>query len=148
MRERSIATIWLGGIVLALVIYVVGPDRFVWSLHDFLEDFRFSATALFAHLGMMSFDMLRALAIALFVVFIGLSIVAIQRGVARKMLVLVVVGGFLVLTAQPGFDDYGAYSNRGWVAAFCLAAIGAAMMTRRLLQHRPPPPRGAVPGGP
>lgn len=146
MRGRSIAAIWLGGVVLALVIYGVGPDRFVWGLQDFLEDFRLSAAALIARLGMMSFDLLRALAIALFVVFIGLSIVAIQRGVARKMLVLVVVGGFLLLTGRPGYDDYGAYSNRGWVAAFCLAAIGAAMMTRRLMHHQPPS-RGVVPGG-
>jgi hypothetical protein len=145
MHERSIAAIWLGGIILALAIYVVGPDRFVWGFQDFIENFGFSAAALIARLGTMSFDLLRALAIALFVVFVGLSVVAVQRGVARRVLILVVVGGFLALTGRPGFDDYGAYSHRGWVGAFFLAAIGAAMMTRRLT-HRAPPPRGAIPG--
>lgn len=144
MRERSIAAIWLGGIILALLIYLVGPDRFVFGLQDFIENFGFSLAALIARLGTISFDLLRAMAIALFVVFVGLSIVAIQRGVAGKLLVVVVAGGFLLLIGRPGLDDgYGEYAHRGWVGAFFLAAIGAVLMTKRLTYR--PLPRDVAP---
>jgi hypothetical protein len=94
---------------------------------------------------MMSFDLLRAPAIAFFVVFIGLSIIAIQRGIAGRLLVLVVIGGFLALIGRPGFDGYsGECPRKGWVGAFFPALVGAALMTKRLM-HRSPP-GSACPG--
>jgi hypothetical protein len=138
MRERTITAIWAGGVVLALLIYLVGPDRFVWDVQNITEAFGIFAAQVAAQIGTISFDLLRALAIALFVVFIGLSIIALQRGIRGKLLIVVVIGGFLALVGRPGYDASSwDYARKGWVAALFLAAVGSALMTRRLA-WRPP----------
>lgn len=138
MRERSIATIWLGGIALALLIYTIGPDTFVWSIQSFLDNVGPAVANLLARLTMMSFDLVRALAIALFAVFLVLSVVALRRGVPVRLLMVCIVVGFLALVQRSGFVGYSDYySHKSWLGAFAVAAFGAVLMTRRLLD-RPP----------
>ena len=61
MRREQVAMIWIGGLVLAVALYVVGPDRFIdacWDLIDTIDDgFR----ALVAQLGAQTYGVVRAL---------------------------------------------------------------------------------------
>jgi hypothetical protein len=77
---------------------------------------------------------MRALAIALFVVFMALGIVAAQRGIkARGALALVSIL-FAILLAGPGSGTPIRPSR--WTEAFVLSAVAAVVMTQRLLRHR------------
>lgn len=135
MQGRSIAAIWVGGIALAALIYLIGPVHFMDELHRVTAGIADGMALLMARLARLSFDLLQALAIGLFVVFIGLLAIAIQRGVAGRLLPVVVIGGFLLLVGRPGFDGFGYAGRQGWVGAFLLSLVGAALMTKRLTQR-------------
>jgi hypothetical protein len=127
VRERSVALVWIGGLCLAAAIYAVGPDRFLWSTFDFLDQAAAALQGILLHLSDRAFDMLRAAAIALFVVFWGLAVVARRRGLPVGGAMFWVTLLFLVLVWRQGPGQ-----TRHWLLAFVLAAAAAGSFTRRL----------------
>jgi hypothetical protein len=122
--------IWIGGFVLAAALYAVGPDRFLdvcIALYDSIE-------AGFRHISLMLgaqvYGVVRALAIALYVVFAVLAFLAGQRGHRALGALLIVTVMFLILVWRP-YADFPAPLGR-WVVALVLVLVAAVMMTQRL----------------
>lgn len=128
MQRRTIGGIWLFGLALALGLYVVGPDRFVQAGLDLAAQAQAALAGLVVLVTVDAFDLVRSLAIALFVVFLVLGILAAQRGLRARGALAVV--SLLFLACIHGGDGA---SGNGWLGAFVLAAVGAAVMTRRLV---------------
>lgn len=143
MRRDTIAFIWFGGLVLAVLLYAIGPDRFlntVLNLWDSL-DMLFHDLALM--LGAQVFGIVRALAIAIYFVFAALALLSVQRGRRGVGPLVVVTVCFLLLVGSP-FAAFTAPVGR-WILALVLVLFAAAMMTQRLLgpprrRDMPPPP--------
>ncbi len=127
MQNRTVAAIWAVGLALALLIYAVGPDDALATLFDWAD----AAGALLQHaiatLGGRAFDILRALAIACFVIFFALCTIAAGRGRPAPWLMLSVTVLFLLLVWHQGRAATG-----HWTLAFVLTAAAALNMTRRL----------------
>src|SRR5271166_4515554 len=140
VRRESIALIWIGGLVLALVLYAVGPDRFVEACLDLMDSIDAIFRALVYRLGAQVFNVVRALAIAIYVVFAVLAFLAVQRGLRGFWALVVVTVIFLMLVWRP-YGDLSAPVGR-WIVALALVVIGAAVMTQRLLA---PPLRRDLP---
>ena len=135
MRPHNIALIWVGGLLLAAALYVTGPERFVASLVDGLDELGARIQDAFYLIGAQAFEAMRAMAIAVFGVFLALTFVASRRGLrARGALVLVTLL-FVVLLAGPGSGT--PIRPDRWLEAFVLAAVGAGVMTVRLVGSRP-----------
>jgi hypothetical protein len=132
VRERSVAAVWVAGLCLAAVIYAVGPDRFLWSAFDFLDQAASALLEMVAHFNDRAVDMLRAGAIALFAIFWGLAVVARRRGLPMGGAMFWVTLLFLVLVWRQGPGQTG-----HWFLAFLLTAAAAGSVTRRLAG--PPP---------
>jgi hypothetical protein len=130
--------IWGGGLVLAVLLYVVGPDRFVDRFLDTLEATNAAVHALVVSLGAQAYDVVHALALALLVVFLLLGFLASRRGMRSNWALVVVPVAFLLLVWRP--MDSGPAPVGRWLAAMLLALVGAAAMTRRL--SSPPPSPG------
>ena len=134
MRRNTIGVTWLCGLALAAGLYATGPDRFLSTVLDIGQHLQDGFAALVAILGAQAFDMVRSLAIALFVVFLVLGLLAAQRGLRARSALLVVSGVFLALVWRPQ-GSYSAPSSH-WMGAFVLAGAGAAVMTRRLMSYQ------------
>jgi predicted DNA repair protein MutK len=80
VRRETIAIIWIGGLLLAVALYAVGPDRFLDACLDFLNGIEAVFHSLVYSLGAQVFGIVRALAIAIYVVFVVLAFLAAQRG--------------------------------------------------------------------
>ncbi len=135
MERRTIALVWCVGAALALLVYVVGPDRFLQVCFAILAGVQAMFQSIMAAITVKAFELVRAAAIGLFVVFVVLGIVAARQGLrARAALVLVSVVYCMLL--YPAIDgDY--VSSSRWFGAFLLAAAGALVMTRRLTAALP-----------
>jgi hypothetical protein len=130
--------IWIGGFVLAIALYLVGPDRFLdacWELFDTIDTV---LRDLVAQLGARTYGVVRAFAIAIYVVFAVLSVLAAQRGHRGFWALIIVTVVFMTLTWHP-FGFYPAPLSR-WIVALALVVIAAVIMTQRLTA--PPPNRG------
>ncbi|HYZ24171.1 MAG TPA: hypothetical protein VE690_18630 [Rhodopila sp.] len=141
MRRESLLAIWIGGFVLAVLLYVIGPDRFFDSVINTVDSIQVGFRQLIAALGAQAYGAIRAAAIALYLVFAVLSILAAHRqgrGIGALVVVTIV---FLVLVWRP-HDEFSAPIGR-WCVALLLVFIGAAVMTQRLLI-----PNGLRRGGP
>ena len=147
MRRETLAFIWIGGLVLALVIYLVGPDQFldaVWNTVDALD---YAFRHLVFNLGVQIFGVVRALAIALYVVFAVLAVLSASRGRRGVGALIAVTIVFALLVWRP-YSDGPAPTGR-WIVAFGLVLVSAMAMTQRLLRAPkeprwppfPPPPR-------
>jgi len=149
VRRESILMIWVGGFVLAAALYWIGPDRFFDACLNLIDDFDAAVRAVVAMLGAQTYSVVRALAIALYVVFAVLAFLASQRGHRGIGALFVVSAVFLVLVWRP-YDPYPAPIGR-WIAALILVVVGALIMTQRLTvppdrrDGLPPPPY--PPGG-
>ncbi len=144
MRRDTLVMIWIGGLVLAAAIYVVGPDQFLdvcLTVLDLIDDW---IRRLVLTLGAQIFGVVRALAIALYVVFAVLAFLAAQRGRRGIWALIVVTVTFLMLVWRP-YSEFPVPVGR-WVIAFTLALVAAIVMTQRLLA--PPPGPGGPYGGP
>ena len=140
MRPSTIAAIWIGGALLAALAYVVGPDEVVQRAWYALASAGDALWTLAARFEVVSFDLLRALAIGAFGAFVLLALLAIHRGL-RGRAALVAVSLVYIAAIAPG----AAWPDRqSWLLAFMLAITGAASMTARLLRADPLPP--AAPG--
>ena len=146
MRRQTIAAIWIGGLILAFLLYITGPDRFVEVVLNTLDAFDDAFRGLLAMLGAQAFNAIRAVTIALYVVFIVLSGLAIHRGLRAWGGFIVVSVLFAVLVWHPWFQPPAPLGR--WVTALILCAAGGLVMTQRLLMPPPPPfpPNGPRPG--
>ncbi len=132
MPQRTIVIVWIAGLLLALAAYEVGPDDFVTSAFALFDTAAAALQRLLRDLGMRAYDVLRALALGLFVIFFVLSLLAVQRGLPARWPLFAVTLLFLILVWHEGPEASG-----HWTLAFLLAATGAASVTRRLSSSPP-----------
>jgi hypothetical protein len=131
MRRNIVGLVWLVGIVLTALVYQIGPDRIVEASFGWLGDIRAAVDALFAALALNTFELMRALAIGLFPVFVVLALVALRRGLAARGALIAVTLVFLLLLAAP-LRRGEAISDARWTGAFLVVLAGSIAMTRRL----------------
>lgn len=139
MRRNTIGLIWVAGLLLAAAIYATGPDRFVQASLQALDQIQASLQLALLNLTLQAFDLMRSLAIALFLVFVCLAVLAARRGSRARVALVVVTLVFVALVYRASGNGPSA-SGRDWLAAFMLAAVGAAVMTHRLMRGPPLPP--------
>jgi uncharacterized membrane protein len=130
--------IWIGGFVLAVALYLVGPDQFIDALWGLTDKIDAAFRDLVAQLGAQTYGVVRALAIAIYVVFAVLCVLASRRGHHGLWPLIVVTVVFFMLTGHP-FDTYPAPLGR-WIVALIVVVIAAVMMTQRVTAG--PPTRG------
>jgi hypothetical protein len=132
--RRTIGLVWIGGLALMAAIYAIGPQNFLAECEAFIRAFAQFVDNLLTTLMWRAFEVLRAAAIALYAVFLVLSVLGMRRGLRIGGMLLGVSIVFLLLVRTDWYDP-----GTKWLAAAVLAAIAAAVTTRRLL--RPYPPR-------
>lgn len=133
MRRRDpVLLAWGLGLALAALVYLVGPDRFLFRLLDTAHVLAWRLSEAVADLSVLTLDLVRALAIGLFVTFVALAIAVARRGGRSRGALLLVSVLFLFLAGGGGAD--GASANTRWTAALLLSGMGALVMTGRLRQ--------------
>jgi predicted membrane-bound spermidine synthase len=137
MPRNTIALIWAAGVVLALIVYVIGPDRFVFASFDLLAQLWWKLQDALRNISIAAFDFVRALAIGLYFVFVALTVLAIHRGGRGRGALVAVSLVFALLVWNAAGDGFGAHAS--WMAALALAGAGALTTTRRLTQPEPAP---------
>lgn len=151
MRRETILMIWIGGFLLAVALYLIGPDRFFDACLNLIDAVDVAFRNLVATLGVQAYSVVRALAIAIYVVFAVLAVLASQRGHRGIGALVVITVVFLVLVWRP-YDFYPTPISR-WIVALALVVAGAVVMTQRLTatpfrgDGAPPPypPGGRLP---
>jgi uncharacterized membrane protein YfcA len=135
--------IWVGGFILAVALYWIGPDRFIDACWNLLDTIDAMFRNLADELGARTYGMVRAFALAIYVVFAVLCVLASQLGHRGFWPLVVVSSVFGMLTWRP-FSFYPAPLGR-WMAALVLVVVAALVMTKRLTaapprRNGPPPP--------
>lgn len=151
VRRETILMIWVGGFVLAVLLYLVGPDQFWDAVTGTLLSIQVSIRDFLMLLGEQSYGAVRAAAIALYVVFAVLAVAASRRQ-HRGIGALVILSVLDLLLVWRPFSEFPAPIGR-WFAALVLNLVGAVVMTQRLLappsfrrDGAPPPyPPGRMP---
>lgn len=133
MRANPVAAIWVIGILVAIGAYLAGPGFLLSTALTAIAVGVDAAEHLARSLSLLGADVVRALAIGLFVTFVALAVLAIRQGHRGRFALVSVSTVFLLLV---GGDGDGV-SNGRWIAAFALAAVGALIMTSRI--RRPVP---------
>lgn len=162
MRRNPILAVWLLGLLLAALLYAVGPGGFIGGLYRMADAFGRGLDAFLISLTVQGYALMQALALAAFVMFVILGLMAARRGLRARGALVLVTMLFLLLTYGPLTSDIeeGAARAQGWDAAtearardgarwlgaLALAGIGAVVMTNRL-RHAPPPPPSRAPRG-
>jgi len=141
--RKTIGLVWIGGIILMVALYWIGPQNFIQTCEAFLSRLWWSLGDLIETLSERAFDAVRAAAIALYAVFVVLSLLARRRGVRGGGAWLLVTILFLLLVGTRWYDP-----GTKWFAAAVLAGVGAAVMTGRLLRPPPLPRDPRYPWGP
>lgn len=133
VQNRTVTLVWIGGLILAALVYAIGPDQFLATVFAFADHFAGEVQRAIQGFGDRAYDVLRALAVACFAVFFVLSIIAAGRGLPVRTVLVVVTLLFLVVVWHEGPEASG-----HWLVAFALAAGGAASVSRQLaMQPRP-----------
>jgi hypothetical protein len=132
MHRNTVILIWAGGILVALLAYAAGPGALLNMALDWLAAGIAAVQRLIGELSSFGSDVVRALAVGLFVTFVALAVLAIRQGGRGRMALFTVSSVFLLLLR----DGAGA-SNGRWVAAFALAGVGALVMTTRVRRRSP-----------
>jgi hypothetical protein len=127
VRRNTIAFVWLGGTVLAALVYAAGPGHFIGAAVAALGHVEWLIESWIGFVAMQSFDLVRAIAIALFAVFLVLGFMAAQRGRGSGM-----IGVTVLFVGLVGIGGY--HSRFFWLAALVVAGAGALSMTRRLIE--------------
>ena len=130
MRRDPILLAWGAGLLLAALVYLVGPDRFLFRLLDTLHVLGWRIAELIDDLSVVALDLVRAGAIGLYATFVVLALAVARRGGPSRGALVVVSLLFLALAGGSGVP------NARWTAALVLTGIGAAVMTGRL-RHAP-----------
>ena len=147
MPRNTITFIWVAGIVLALFVYVAGPDRFVFASLDLVQRIWWGLQDALRNISIAAFDLVRALAIGLYFVFVALSVLAIRQGGRGRGTLIAVTLVFFALVWQSTGEGFGAHTR--WMAALLLVTLGALTITRRLTHPEPSPWRpGSMPPRP
>ena len=128
MSRNIVVLVWFGGVVLALVLYLIGSGPFLNAILAALARAEWMIANGITYLFAQTFDLVRSAAIALFVVFLVLGALAKQRGVGRGSGLVGLSLLFVVLIAVGGYQ-----SRFCWLAALLVAGAGAVGMTQRLL---------------
>lgn len=131
--RRSVGIVWIVGLLLALLLYLRQPERVIDTIALGLSDVEQQFDGFVISLSHQSILIIRALAIALFIVFVALAVIAAQRGLPARRMLLVVAFLYIVLLWHP-FS--GLILARDWVFAFLISAIASLVMTRRLTGPR------------
>jgi hypothetical protein len=126
-----------------VALYLIGPDRFFDVCLVLIDEIDAVFRNLIAALGAQTYGVIRAFAIAIYVVFAVLAFLASQRGHRGLWALIVVTATFMVLVWRP-YAVYPAPISR-WIAALVLVVIAAVIMTQRLTatpmrRNGPPPP--------
>jgi len=133
MRRRDpVLLAWGLGLALAALVYLVGPDRFLFRVLDTLHVLAWRISEAVADLSLLTLDLVRALAIGLFATFVALAVAVARRGGRGRGALLLVTVLFLFLAGGGGPD--GTSANTRWTAALLLSGMGALVMTGRLRQ--------------
>ncbi len=126
-RRDPVVIAWAAGLVLALLVYFVGPDDFLFRLQDSLHLLLWRIGEAVASLSIAALDLVRALAIGLYATFLALAVGVARRGGRARMAAAVVSIVFFMLV------DGAAHGLQArWTAALVVSAVGAAVMTGRL----------------
>jgi len=126
-RRDPVLLAWAVGLGIAALVYVVGPDNFLFRLENALHVFAWQVAELLADLSATALDIVRALSIGLFVTFLGLATAVSRRGGRARGAMVVISILFLVLVGGATSGD-----PARWLAALVLSGLGAAVMTGRL----------------
>jgi hypothetical protein len=129
LDRRTIGLVWLGGVVLMAVLYVIGPQHFIQACEDAITRVLWFLDDIVETMMSRAFDAVRAAAIALYVVFLVLAMLASRRGLRVGGAVVVVSLLFLVLVRTNWYDP-----ATKWLSAAVVAAVAAGVMTSRLLR--------------
>jgi hypothetical protein len=132
MDRRTIGAIWVGGILLMVALYLIGPQHFIRACEEFFGQFWSFIGQLIDVLMQRAFDAVRAAAIGLYVVFVVLALLAGHRGIRSGGALFVVTVLFALLLGTGWYS-----STTGWFSAALVACIGALVMTGRLLRQPP-----------
>ena len=137
MKRDPVSVVWIAGLVLAVLFYLVDPGRVAEQLGLFLSAVASQLDYAFAQLTFAAADAVRAAALALFAVFVVLSVLTIHRGGRGWAALLLVSAAFLALGATGDAGPHGSWwGERRWGEALLLAGAGALVMTRRV-RHGP-----------
>lgn len=130
-RRDPVLIAWVLGLGLAAIAYAVGPQYFMFRVADSFHVAMWRIGEAIGDLSLMGRDLVRALAIGLYVTFVVLALAVIRRGGRGKaalawvsLLFLFLIGG-IELTTE---------SDTRWVLALAVAGGGAVTMTQRLRQ--------------
>ncbi|WP_428377288.1 hypothetical protein [Lichenicoccus sp.] len=136
MSRNGIVLIWVLGAVLALLLIFAGPNPVEQALREAIDRTEYTLDRLSGP----TIEVVRALAVALFCVFLALCVVALRRGQPALGLAIAVSIVFLLLA---GYDFAWIIFLRRphWVLALLVALFGSLSMTRRLLSGTSLPAR-------
>ena len=131
MSRNTIGLIWIAGLVLAVLLTVIGPGVLGTTLGDAFDRTLDATSLALAQIGDPLREMIRGFAIAAFVVFIALCVLARRRGLPSMAAAVVVTLLFLLLAGAP--RDWGrSLHGSHWLLALLLTVAAALLMTRRL----------------
>lgn len=132
MRRDPVVLVWIGGLALAAVLYLVGTDRFWFQVLNTLHLAAYWVSEFVADLSGLTIELVRALALGVFATFVALCWLTARRGGAVRGTGLLIALLFLVL-AGSGSDSIGdGAGGARWAGALLVAGLGAVVMTRRL----------------
>ena len=129
MRRDPVLAAWAVGLGLALLVFLVGPEHFLFRLADTLHVVAWRVAEAIDELSATALNAVEALSIGLFVTFLGLAVAVGRRGGRSRWAIIVVSVVFFLLVggASPG-------DQTRWVAALALSGLSALVMTGRLRQ--------------
>ncbi len=138
--EKHILMIWIGGFVLAVALYLIGPDRFFDACLDFIDSiddgFPRSGRWRWGHRPMASSGPLPSRSMSCSRCW---RVLASQRGHRGFWALIVVSATFMMLVWRP-YAVYPTPISR-WIGALVLVVIAAIVMTQRLTGAAAPPQR-------
>jgi hypothetical protein len=128
--QRNITLIWAAGLGLIILVYIMGPDSFLAGVWGVLDRIEASFHGILGFLGAQAFDVIRAAAIGIYLLFLVLCVLCFRRGLKSVGACVFVTLGMLVLVWRP--DDNYTISSTRWLMSLTLSVIGAVVMTQRL----------------
>lgn len=136
MNRNTIGLVWIGGLLLAVLLTVIGPGSLGAGLAAAFDRTFDTISLALEQLGDPLREMIRGFALAAFVVFIVLCVIARRRGQPSIGAAVAVTIGFLLLAGGPR-DWSRSLQGSHWLLALILALGAALVMTRRVMRAVP-----------